>query len=144
MRQINATISFLVLIFIVPCSLSGFLGWYMGGLRPQTANNTTVAPLSEIQQIKNVTKNFCQAQVDESGNQLSFLLGTIGSGGKSALFSNDKRFASVNVRCSSEGAPGGGIGYILKKVNGDWIVVSQGTQADPTAQKLYAIPQDFN
>lgn len=100
---------------------------------------------SDEDQVIAAAKNRCEAEVDPStGKARVFALGTIGSSGKKVAYASNKTFAEVNAGCTNTaGQEGSGSAYILKKVNGSWVVVTVGQGEDPAMTKLYGIPSNF-
>ncbi len=63
---------------------------------------------------------------------------------ESVKINTAKTFASVGVGVLENGQRTSGFNVVLKKVNGSWIVISQGQQSVPEDVTKYGIPNDFN
>lgn len=111
--------------------------------QPQS-NPSNVQAASDEQQVEDAARGYCTKQLDANGQPYTFVLGKIGPSSKNMLFSADKLFASINVHCAPLDEPYGGTGYILKKMDNTWTVITVGSQENPEAVKTYGIPNDFN
>lgn len=84
-----------------------------------TAQATNATDQTLDQQVLAALKAYCNANVDPATKQ-PFIL-TVGKSGKNqkeVLYSSDKKFASVNAVCSTDGTTeGSGSAYYFKYVN---------------------------
>lgn len=138
MKHLKTYIVILIIIIL------GISGWLIYRSYSQSNTNMQTKGVNDDSAVRQVAESYCQNQKGSSGNPYSFVMGTTGPDGKQILYSSDKLFASINVHCAPASEAGGGIGYILKKINGKWTVVSTGTQPSAEDAKKYDIPTVFN
>lgn len=113
--------------------------------RAETTDKAVATPTLD-EQVLAALKAYCNANVDPTTRQ-PFVL-TVGKSGKNqkqVLYSSDKKFASVNAVCSSDGTTdGSGSAYYFKNVNGSWVFLYNGQMENTKYKEQFDIPSDFN
>lgn len=106
----------------------------------QTAQEKIV---TEDEKVLAAAEAYCEAELIE-GSPAVFTGGT--SQGKKVRYYTDRNFAYVNAACTTKadvGEGGNSAAYILKKVNGLWLVIDRGQQGNPSSQLRYGIPSSL-
>lgn len=90
-------------------------------------------------------KLYCEAEVNpQTAKPKVFTLNTISTANKKVVYANNKTFAELNASCADvAGQTGESSVYVLKKINGSWVVVDKAQEVSAEAIKLYGIPATF-
>lgn len=98
------------------------------------SQSPTTTPKTDADAIVSVTKTYSTTVVGYNADKIVY--------GTPVISAKDKNFAMVAV--SSKGETGGST-YVLKKVNGTWVVILAGSQntISETDRAIYGIPTDI-
>lgn len=159
-RSRKGILVILLVLLLVVAVIGGVYYWQHQKVNDLTAQvntlNAEVASLKKTADSSNTTQTtdeqvtaaattYCAARVDPTTAKTATLhVGTMGADQLKIEYSKDKNFAAMNVSCTTTGeTEGGGIEYILKKVNNQWVVITQRQQDNPEIDKLYGIPAEL-
>lgn len=142
-------------VLVAAVAAAGYFAYlnYSDNTSPSATASPTVTPTaksaanqSESQAVIQAATNYCNAQVSSDSSKPRVLkIGTLGAEQVQVDFSANLQFARMNVNChdASEAEVNGGYQYILKKVNAEWLVITEGQGDDPVKTKLYGVPSSF-
>lgn len=99
-----------------------------------TAVTKTVTTPTDSEAIKTAAINYQEAMVGQKNGQ-TFTIEAV------TINKTNSNFATAGVQGLTNGKPDtGGASMVLKKVNGNWVVVFAGQNADAEVNKMFGIP----